>query len=176
MYVTGVPPVTINLKGVNGMRSAVKRITRYLEYTALVFLLMVFACVLIQIIMRNFFNSGSVIMEELARFSLVSLVFLMIPVLVIDKGHIIVDILVARLPKRVRRIFEIIIQSFSFGLALFLLAAIKQVMDKNWSVRTPAMKMPNSIYYIPIIIGIVFMAVGACIDLVEAIKDTEGTL
>ncbi len=157
------------------MQSAVKRVSRYLEYISLVFLLLVFFCVLIQIIMRNFFNTGSVVLEELARFSLVSLVFLMIPVLVIDKGHIIVDILIMHLSKRVKRVFEIVTQVVSFGLAVFLLAAIKQVMDKNWSVRTPAMRMPNSIYYIPIIIGIFFMAVGACIDLIEAIKDKERT-
>ncbi len=57
------------------------------EFFGIIFLLMLFLSVLIQIVMRNIFNSGSIQLEELARFSLVSLVFLMIPVLTWKKTN-----------------------------------------------------------------------------------------
>ena len=155
------------------MHTFMRRTSKFLENVSLLFLLLLFACVLIQIIMRNFFDSGSVKLEELARVCLVSLVFLMVPVLIVDKQHIIVDLLINYLPKRVRRIFEIVIQSLSFGLTMFLLFSIRQVMLRNWSVCTPALRMPNIILYIPIVLGLLFMAVGTIVYLLDAIQNRE---
>ncbi len=158
------------------MHEFIRKSGRVLEDTAMVFLTMLFACVMIQIVMRNFFSSGSVVIEELARFSLVSLVFLMTPVLVISRGHIIVDIITSRLSTSRARIVEIFVQAMTLGLAIFLLFSVRQVMDMNWSVRTPAMRMPNFIMYIPIVIGLVYMAGGSLLYMVDAIRDREVTV
>lgn len=155
------------------MHTFLRRTGKYFENISLVFLLLLFACVLIQIIMRNFFDIGSVKLEELARVCLVSLVFLMVPVLIVDKQHIIVDLLINYLPKKVRRIFEIVTQSLSFGLSVFLLFSIRQVMLRNWSVCTPALRMPNSILYIPMVLGLLFMAVGTFVYLLDAMRNKE---
>ncbi len=155
------------------MHTFLRRTGKYFENISLVFLLLLLACVLIQIIMRNFFDSGSVKLEELARICLVSLVFLMVPVLIVDKQHIIVDLFINYLPSKVRRIFEAVIQSLSFGLAVFLLYSIRQVMLRNWSVSTPALRMPNSILYIPIVLGLLFMALGTFVYLLDAIRNKE---
>ena len=157
------------------MRKIIKKTGMIFEDVSIIFLLVLFASVFIQIIMRNFFNSGSVVLEELARFSLVSLVFLMIPVLIVDKQHIIVDIVLVRLSQLWRRIFAICIEFCTIGLTIFLLFAIRQVMMRNWSVRTPAMRMPNIIFYIPIVLGLVFMVVASSMHLIDAIKDRKET-
>jgi TRAP-type C4-dicarboxylate transport system permease small subunit len=153
------------------MHNIIKKASKALENISLLFLILLFACVLVQIIMRNFFNSGSVVLEELARFSLVSLVFLMIPVLIIDKQHIIVDLLTSRLPKTAKRVFEIIIEGTSFLMSFFLLFSVNQVISKNWSVRTPAMRMPNFIMYIPIVLGITFSALASLLFLIKLIRN-----
>jgi len=97
----------------------------------------------------------------------------MVPVLIVDKQHIIVDLFINYLPSKVRRIFEAVIQSLSFGLAVFLLYSIRQVMLRNWSVSTPALRMPNSILYIPIVLGLLFMALGTFVYLLDAIRNKE---
>jgi TRAP-type C4-dicarboxylate transport system permease small subunit len=156
------------------MRTIINKTQKAFEDISMVFLLVLFASVFIQIVMRNFFSSGSVVLEELARFCLVSLVFLMVPVLVVDRQHIIVDILLVRLAPKVRRIFSICIEASSIALAIFLLFAIKQVMDRNWSVRTPAMRLPNIIFYIPIVLGLLFMVAGSALHMVDSIGNKDG--
>ncbi|MCF7944874.1 MAG: TRAP transporter small permease subunit [Spirochaetia bacterium] len=157
------------------MHAFIRRSCRILENIAILFLVLLFSSVLIQIIMRNFFNNGSVKLEELARFSLVSIVFIMVPVLIVDKQHIIVDILLVRLPTKARRFFEILIQSLSFGIAVFMMFSVNHVMIRNWSVRTPALRMPNFILYIPIVLGLVFMALGSFLYLMDAFRPPDGT-
>jgi TRAP-type transport system small permease protein len=143
------------------MKKILKISGQIMEDLSIVLLVILFVSVFAQIIMRNFFSTGSVILEELARLCLVSLVFMMIPVLFIDKQHIIVDILIARVSIKFRRIMELIVYFLSSALMVFLLVAISQVMERNWNVRTPAIRMPNIVFYIPIVLGLV-CSLGAC--------------
>lgn len=155
------------------MHAFIHKSSRVLEGISLASLAILLASVLIQIIMRNIFNSGSVVIEELARFSLVALVFLMTPVLVITRGHIIVDLVISRLTPSGTRIFEIITQGLTLSFSVFLLFSINHVMQRNWDVRTPALRMPNFIMYIPIILGLVYMGLGSLLYLIHAIQGKE---
>jgi len=144
------------------MKKILKISGQIMEDLSIVLLVILFLSVFVQIIMRNFFSTGSVILEELARLCLVSLVFMMIPVLFLDKQQIIVDILIARVSPKIRRVMELIVYFLSTALTVFLLVAISQVMERNWNVRTPAIRMPNIIFYIPIVLGLV-CTLGACV-------------
>jgi TRAP-type C4-dicarboxylate transport system permease small subunit len=42
---------------------------------------------------------------------------------------------------------------------IYVLWAIATIMERNWSVRTPALNMPNIVFYIPITLGIFAMTV-----------------
>lgn len=143
------------------MHNILKKITEVFRGTAILFLLMLFSSVFIQIIMRNIFHMGSIKLEELARFSLVSLVFLMIPVLTFEGKHIIVDILLVHLKGKIKRYFDGIIQLACGAFGIFILVAIATIMERNWSVKTPALEMPNVIFYLPITLGMLFMVVGS---------------
>jgi len=143
------------------MHNILKKITKVFRGTAIIFLLMLFSSVFIQIIMRNVFNSGSIKLEELARFSLISLVFLMIPVLTFEGNHIIVDILLVHLKGKTKRYFDGIIQLACGAFGIFILVAIATIMERNWSVKTPALEMLNVIFYLPITLGMGFMVVGS---------------
>jgi TRAP-type C4-dicarboxylate transport system permease small subunit len=97
----------------------------------------------------------------------------MTPVLIITRGHIIVDIITSRLTDSRARIVEVFVQALTLGLAVFLLLSVRQVMDMNWSVRTPAMRMPNYIMYIPIVLGLVYMAGSSLLYMIDAIRGRE---
>ncbi len=144
------------------MKKILKIAGQIMEDLSIVLLVILFLSVFAQIIMRNFFSTGSVILEELARLCLISLVFMMIPVLFLDKQQIIVDILIARVSPKIRRVMELIVYFLSSALTVFLLVAISQVMERNWNVRTPAIRMPNIVFYIPIVLGLV-CTLGACV-------------
>jgi TRAP-type C4-dicarboxylate transport system permease small subunit len=126
-----------------------------------------------QIILRNVFSAGSVVLEELARFSLVSLVFLMIPSLTVNRQQIIVDFVVNRLPAGARKTVEAFAQLLSAASSVFLIFAIALIMKRNWSVRTPAMRMPNYLFYLPAALGIALNALAALDRMIGAFARKE---
>lgn len=146
------------------MKRTLKALSGLFENLSVAFLVVMSVCVFAQIILRNFFSMGSSIIEELGRFSLVSLVFLMIPVLTVRKQQIVVDFVLARLPASARRIMDALIRLACLAISAFLLVAISRIMVMNYNVRTAALKMPNYIFYIPIVAGLALDAV-ASIDL-----------
>jgi len=148
-------------------------VSDFLQNISVVFLITLFLSVATQIVMRNVFNAGSIVIEELARFSLVSLVFLMIPVLTIEKKQIVVDIVLLYLPASIRKIFDLFIHVLSAGFSVFILVAIARIMERNWNVRTPALRMPNAVFYLPVAAGILFTLIGSLYHFVKALNRKE---
>lgn len=155
------------------MQRFLKKMAGLYELLGIIFLLMLFLSVLIQIIMRNIFNSGSIQLEELARFSMVSLVFLMIPVLTWRGQHIIVDIVILYLPERLKRWFSAISQLLVMVFGLYVLNAIVTIMEFNWNVRTPALAMPNVVFYIPITLGVLAMCIFSLAGAIITLRGRE---
>nr|WP_321262110.1 TRAP transporter small permease subunit [uncultured Sphaerochaeta sp.] len=155
------------------MQRFLKKMAGLYELLGILFLLMLFLSVLIQIVMRNIFNSGSIQLEELARFSLVSLVFLMIPVLTWRGQHIIVDIVILYLPERLKRWFSAITQLLVMVFGLYVLNAIVTIMEFNWNVRTPALAMPNAVFYIPITLGVLAMCIFSLAGVIITLRGRE---
>jgi len=136
------------------MKKFLNVLCSFIEKTAVVYLVLLFLAVLTQIIMRNIFNKGSAFIEEFSRYCSVSAVFLMIPVIAAKKAHIIVDMFVNLLPEKRRKPFSVFSAALSGAFMLFLLYSISKVMEMNWNVRTPGMRMLNVVYYISITVGI----------------------
>nr|WP_321306055.1 TRAP transporter small permease subunit [uncultured Sphaerochaeta sp.] len=155
------------------MQRFLKKMAGLYELLGILFLMMLFLSVLIQIVMRNIFNSGSIQLEELARFSLVSLVFLMIPVLTWKNQQIIVDIVVLYLPERVKRWFSAITQLLVMVFGMYVLYAIVTIMEFNWNVRTPALAMPNVVFYIPITLGVLAMCIFSLAGVIITLRGRE---
>jgi TRAP-type C4-dicarboxylate transport system permease small subunit len=141
------------------MNKILQKVSKAYQFVAIVFLLTLFISVFIQIIMRNFFNSGSIQLEELARFSMISLVFITIPILTLESKHIVVDFLISHFSKRIQRWISVITQLLVTFFGLYILNAIASIMQRNWNVRTPGLNMPNILFYLPIIFGILAMTV-----------------
>lgn len=158
------------------MDKFLKKVTNVYRWGALVFLLVLFLSVFIQIIMRNIFNAGSIHLEELARLSLVSLVFLMIPVLTHERKHIIVDIVLIYLPEAAKRWFVFASDLLVGFFGIYVLWAISTIMERNWNVRTPALALPNLVLYIPITLGVLAMTILSFIDVVLRFTKKEASV
>ncbi|MGA7975529.1 MAG: TRAP transporter small permease [Pseudolabrys sp.] len=119
------------------------------------------ALVVAQVVCRDFFDLGLPWADELARFCGIALVFLSIPRLLLNGGHVAVDILPNALGPGKRavlgRINNLLILLFCavvlYGMYEFLLRAGK--------FATPAMGIPNWLYYLPAVLGLVLFAVVA---------------
>jgi TRAP-type transport system small permease protein len=151
----------------------VHKVGKIFESMGIVFLLVLIFSVTTQIVMRNLFNAGSVALEELARFSLVSIVFLMIPVLTIEKKQIIVDIVLLYLPRRARKAFDLAVDAIGCGFSIFILVAISMIMRRNWNVRTPALRMPNVLLYLPVAAGITLNFFGSLWHFIRTVSGKE---
>lgn len=155
------------------MNKILKKVSFLYQAFSFVFLLMLFASVLIQVIMRNIFHLGSIHLEELARISLVSMVFLMIPSLFFEGKHIIVDIVIIYLPKAFCRWLKVGTDVLVVLFGIYILNAITKIMERNWNVKTPALAIPNAIFYIPITLGILGMCIFALNDIYNSITKKE---
>ena len=156
------------------MKSLLRGLGRIFEAVSVAFLATLCLSVFIQIIMRNVFSAGSIVLEELARFSLVVLVFLMVPVLAVHRKHIMVDFFLLKLPARLRRLVDAVIQILSSAATIFLLVAIAKIMERNWNVRTPAMRMPNILFYTPVALGLLFTLLACIANLFSYTKGVDG--
>lgn len=155
------------------MRRILRVLSDLFEKASVAFLAILCLSVFTQIIMRNVFSAGSVVLEELARVSLVSLVFLMIPVLTIRKRQIIVDFFLMKLPARARRGLELAIPIVCVAASIFLIWAIALIMEMNWNVTTAAMKMPNCVFYLPVALGFALNALGSIDSFIATLKRKE---
>lgn len=141
------------------MNKILKKVDKAYQAIAVGFILTLFVTIFLQIILRNFFNSGSVHLEELARYSMVSLVFITIPVLTFRNGHIVVDFIPLRLPAKVQRWIAVVNNLLVMFFGVYILAAIVSIMQRNWNVRTPGLNMPNALFYLPVFLGILAMTI-----------------
>lgn len=153
------------------MKKILQKASKAYQFAAVVFLLVLFVSIFIQIIMRNFFDSGSVQLEELARYSMVSLVFLAIPILSLEGGHIVVDFLPTHLPKKVQRWLSVANQLLVGAFGIYILSAIASIMERNWNVRTPGLNMPNILFYLPVILGFVAMTVFSLLGVIKTLAN-----
>lgn len=155
------------------MKRTLRVVSDVFENVSVAFLAILCLSVFTQVILRNVFSIGSIVLEELARVSLVTLVFLMIPVLTLRKQQIIVDFVLNKLPAPVRKGFDLVIQVICLTCSVYLLIAICNIMKMNYNVRTAALKMPNYIFYLPMTLGLTLDVIGSLDHFVDTIKGKE---
>ena len=106
------------------------------------------------VIARNFLSIGLPRAEELARFCSVSLVFLAAPLLLANNGHICVTFLSRALPPRAQGVISRLIAAFVAVFGMIFLYAGYLFILRAWRFATPAMGIPNWVFYLPVGLGI----------------------
>jgi TRAP-type C4-dicarboxylate transport system permease small subunit len=110
---------------------------------------------------RNFFDLGLPWADELARFCAIALVFLSVPHLLMNNGHIAVDFVLNVLGPGKRaalvRINGLLLLLFC-GVLLF---GMYKFLVRAGTFSTPTMGIPNWIYYLPAVLGLALFAVVA---------------
>ncbi len=162
--------------------SLLSGLCRGFERLAIVMLLVTTFLVVLQVAARNLWQAGLPWADELARYGGLGIVYLAIPLLLLQNGHIAVDIISSRLKGGAGRVLaivnEIIILAFC---GLFLHGSYLFLM-KAGKFSTPALRMPNLIFYLPVVVGMLLFTVVAILRLSRAIRpvaagaDSQGTL
>jgi TRAP-type C4-dicarboxylate transport system permease small subunit len=154
----------------NGKSGIVTRVARFFEKISLVSLAMVATLIFAQIVLRNFFSLAYASIDELARFFHINLVFLLVPLLFREGLHVNVDLLTHRVPPGVRRVLGLFAMILTALYSAFFLASEVQFMGKNGSVPTPALGMPNWLFFAGAYVGMALLLVTACEQFVVELK------
>lgn len=135
--------------------------------------LLLFAITLLvfgQVVMRNVFSIGLPWADELARWFGITLIYFSIPHLLERGQHIAVTLLPDRLKGRAR-IFVLLCAELSVAaFAILSLCAFQQFLERAARFTTPAMEMPNLIFYMPPLIGLILLALIAVLRTLAILK------
>jgi TRAP-type C4-dicarboxylate transport system permease small subunit len=153
-----------------GEVKVIGRMGHFFENVSIVAMGAVAILVVAQIVLRNFFSLAYAGIEELARFAHINLVFLLIPMLFRDGVHINVDLLTQRVAPPARRILAVLAALLTALYGAIFLASEYQFMMRNGSVPTPALRIPNWLFFAGAYIGMALLLVTACEKFVVELK------
>lgn len=125
---------------------------------AVLLLALMSVLVIVQIVGRNVFATGTPWADELARFCGVSLVFLCIPVLALRGQHVAVDMVPMMLPPAGRRAFAIVGELMVLSFACIMVWALYAFLGRAWKFATPTLGIPNWVLYAPAAIAFGLLA------------------
>ncbi|MFA1820095.1 TRAP transporter small permease [Virgibacillus oceani] len=141
------------------MRKGLSIIDWWFESLAVSAFMLAIGVMFIQIVSRYFFQSPFMWAEEIARLLFVWIVYLGVPVAIKRHANIAVDYFIQYLPdkfnKRLKVTLYIFAAVFSLIIAYFGLLMILENM--HMSIRT--LPISQAIWYIPIVLGFLMMAV-----------------
>lgn len=143
---------------------------RYAEIVAIWALIGITALIMAQVVARELFALGLPWADELARYLGLCVIFLVVPILLANDEHVKVDMFLNMMPSGPKRIVRIAneLLNVAFG-ALFLFAGWL-FMQRAWKFSTPAIGMPNLVYYLPATIGMTLMLLVAIQRAIAALK------
>jgi TRAP-type C4-dicarboxylate transport system permease small subunit len=135
------------------LRATISWLCRAAETVAIMALIAATALIMLQIVAREVFVAGVSWADELARFAGLTVIFMGVPALLARDEHVRVDMFINMTPERMRRFFvvgnDVLMVVFS---ALFIYSGWL-FLQRAARFSTPAMGMPNLVWYLPAIIG-----------------------
>ena len=151
------------------LRATIRWLCRFAEAVAIVALIAATALIMLQIVAREVFVAGVSWADELARYAGLTVVFMGVPALLARDEHVKVDMFLNMMRPRARHFVSVTndVLMVVFG-AMFLVAGW-QFMQRAARFATPALGMPNLIFYLPAIVGMTLMLLVAIDSAVAAL-------
>jgi len=136
--------------------------------TAAVLLLALMVVLVVgQVVGRNAFDLGMPWADELARFSGVALVFLCVPLLALRGQHVAVDLVPLAMRGALRRICLVLAEGAVLAFSVLTLIGFQSFLSRAWKFSTPAIGIPNWIFYAPALIGFVLLMLVAALRIAD---------
>jgi TRAP-type C4-dicarboxylate transport system permease small subunit len=120
---------------------------RVLDALAAAGLALMVALVFGNVVLRYVFDSGIAVSEELSRWLFIWITFLGAIVALREGGHLGTDLLLARLPPRLRRACGVLAQLLMLGICWLLLQGTLEQTRINWSNTAPSSGFSLAFFY-----------------------------
>ena len=152
----------------------VERVARICERLAIGALFVMTALVTAQIIGREILSLGLPAVEELARWSGLCLVYLAVPLLFLECRHVSVDMVLVKLRGPLRKAVDIALESLTVAFTLAFLVGGWFFMQRAGKFSTPALGMPNLIFYAPVLFGMALSMLAGLVRVYRTILAPAG--
>lgn len=133
-------------------------------------LALIASLVVMQVIARNGFDIGLPWADELARFSGIALVFFVVPCLAGRQVLVSVSMLPDMLGGTPRRWLVMVADLATLAFAGLMLWSFAEFLPRAGKFLTPAMQIPNWVYYSMALAGCALLAVIAALRVVDAVR------
>jgi TRAP-type transport system small permease protein len=155
-------------------RATIRWLCRVAETIAIAALIAVTALIMAQIGAREIFNAGLSWADELARYAGLIVIFMGVPALSVRDEHVKVDMFLNMMPPRARRVFGISNDVLMVAFCAMFAYAGWLFLQRAARFSTPALGIPNLIWYLPAIAGMLLMLMVA-IDRAIAAFASQGS-
>lgn len=113
----------------------------------------IIVCILMSIILRNFFDFGLVWVFEASGFLMVSLVFLGVPKNLYQKEDIAVDFVTARLSRGLQKVAWYFRKGVILSVAFIFVYFLYHHNLRFGQLRSPTLEIPHWVFYASVLIG-----------------------
>jgi TRAP-type C4-dicarboxylate transport system permease small subunit len=160
------PPHGGLLRGVN-MENIKRLIDRCLYFSGAVFLVVILVMVSLEVFFRYVMNQSIPWSNEVSTIALVWMVFLSSSYAVSKHANLKIEVFVSWFPIRTQRIIDIIINILLLVFFIVFLTIGAQYSIKIFSAKSTALRISQSIFYIPVPIASIFMFFYTFVNLKE---------
>jgi TRAP-type C4-dicarboxylate transport system permease small subunit len=154
---------------------ALAALCRYAEIVAMWALVGITALILVQVVAREAFAAGLPWADELARYLGFCVIFLVIPILLANDEHVKVDLFLNMMPPRVRRLVAASNEALTVVFCALFLYAGWLFMQRAWKFASPAIGIPNLVWYLPAMIGMTLLLAVAIRRTISAFGHGDGS-
>jgi TRAP-type transport system small permease protein len=145
------------------------RLTLWAEYAAMAALAAMTFLVVVQVFARDVLHLGLPGADELARYSGLAIIYLTAPLLLLQNKHVLVDLLINVFPSRLRAAIDLLNEIFIVAFCALFLWGGWLFLQRAGRFSTPALGMPNLVFYTPVMLGMLLLSFVAVIRLVRTI-------
>ena len=142
------------------------------ERIAMLMLMVMTALIVLQVAGRNLLDLGWPWAEELARYAGLALVYMGAPVLLLHNKHILVDIVSSRIKGVAGRVLQVVNELLILLFCVLFVWGGWAFINKAGKFTTPALGMPNTLYYMPAMLGMVLLTLVSLLRLWQLLTNT----
>lgn len=133
-------------------------VCEWAERIAMLALMLMTALIVLQVAGRNLLDTGWPWAEELARYAGLALVYMAVPLLLLRNKHILVDIVSSRITGLPGKLLHIANELLILLFCVLFLWGGWAFIQKAGKFTTPALGLPNTLYYLPALLGMLLLA------------------
>ena len=155
-------------------RATIEWLCRMAEWVAIIALIVITGLVMAQVVAREVFVTGLSWADELARYAGLTVIFMAVPALLARGEHVQVDMFVDMMPIKARRWVRAMNDVLMLAFATLFLVAGWLFLQRAARFSTPAIGMPNLLFYMPAIIGMALLLLVAVERVIRAFTQKPG--